>query len=171
LKRIVTLFWPAFLVLLLDQITKLSIRLSLAPGESIPVLGPDFFLLTHVRNTGVAFGLQPGGIVFLALFNAAASLGLIYLLLRSSRQTTAESPRLVQFALALILGGALGNLIDRVAFGRVTDFLDFDFPNFIMTRWPVFNIADSAVLIGVTLWSFYLLFAPQRKPREDASQA
>jgi signal peptidase II len=171
LRRLIFLFWPTLLVLFLDQMTKMWIRTSMTLGESIPVLGKDFFRLTHVENTGVAFGLQAGGVLFLSLFNAIASVGLIYLLLRSSREATTESPRIVQFALALILGGAIGNLIDRAAFGRVTDFFDFDFPDFIMTRWPVFNIADSAVLIGVTLWCLYLVFVPRSAPRENATQA
>jgi signal peptidase II len=79
-------------------------------------------------------------------------------LIRSRRAGAFRYPRLVELSLALILGGALGNLFDRVRFGYVTDFFDFDFPDFIMTRWPVFNIADSAVTTGVTLWCVYLVF-------------
>jgi len=85
---------------------------------------------------------------------------LIYLILQPHKKSTATPPKLVQLALALILGGAVGNLIDRLLFGRVTDFFDFDFPNFIITRWPVFNIADSAVTIGVTLWCLHLIISP-----------
>lgn len=155
--------WPSLLVVLLDQLTKLWVRSSMALGDSIPVLGRDFFRLTHVENSGVAFGIQTLGVPILIVFNAIASLVLIIVLLRSSQAGPARYPRLVEISLALILGGALGNLIDRVLFGYVTDFLDFDFPDFIMTRWPVFNVADSAVTIGMTLWCIYLVFFAKRK--------
>ncbi len=149
---------PALVILLLDQITKYWIRSSLPLYESLPVLSEDFFRLTHVENTGVAFGLKAGSMLFLSAFNALASILLIYYLLKHPFETTSRYPRFQRFSLALILGGALGNLMDRAFRGHVTDFLDFDFPDFIMTRWPVFNVADSAVTVGVTLWAIHLVF-------------
>jgi len=140
----------------------------MALGESIPVLGRDFFRLTHVENTGVAFGVQAFGMWFLIVFNAVASAMLVYVLLKSQKAGPGRYPRLVEYALALILGGALGNLIDRAVFFRVTDFLDFDFPDFIMERWPVFNVADSAVTIGVTLWCVYLVFFSKPKTLSES---
>jgi len=140
----------------------------MALWESHRVLGEHFFRLTHVQNTGVAFGVQAGGRIFLILFSFVASLFLLYILLKAHRDDQPQYPPLVRFALALILGGALGNLIDRVFFGQVTDFLDFDFPDFIMERWPVFNVADSAVTVGVTLWIIYIvLFSKQKQARGD----
>ncbi len=127
-------------------------------GESISILGKDLFRLTHVENTGVAFGVQAFQMWFLIFFNIAASIVLIYVLLKSLHAGPARYPRLMEIALALILGGALGNVTDRILFRRVTDFFDSDFPDFIMERWPVFNIADSAVTVGVTLWCVYLVF-------------
>ena len=132
-------------------------------GDSISVIGRDFFRLTHVENTGVAFGIQAGGALFLTIFSALASMILVYVLLKSLHSESARQPRLMEFALALILGGALGNLVDRSLFGHVTDFLDVDFPNFIMDRWPVFNVADSAVSVGVTLWCVFLVFFAKTK--------
>ncbi len=156
--------WPSFLILLLDQITKAWVRSNMPLEQSIPLLGEHFFRLTHVENTGVAFGIQAGNTTFLTIFSTIAAAVLVFLLVRSP----AKFPRLVQVALALILGGALGNLLDRLFFGHVTDFLDFDFPDFIMQRWPVFNVADSAVTIGVTLWCVYLVF--YAKPRASADK-
>jgi len=158
-------FWPTTIVLILDQVSKIWVRSSLTLGESIPVLGKYFFRLTHVENTGVAFGLKAGSPLFLILFNGVASVIIAYLLLRSGRGGANPFPRTVRFGMALILGGAIGNLIDRIFFGRVTDFLDFDFPDFIMTRWPVFNVADSSVTIGVTIWCLYLVFSTLYKPK------
>jgi len=160
---------PTIVILILDQISKAWVRSSMALWESHRVLGEHFFRLTHVQNTGVAFGMQAGSRIFLILFSIAASLFLLYILLKAHRDNQPQYPPPVRFALALILGGALGNLIDRVFFGHVTDFLDFDFPNFIMERWPVFNVADSAVTVGVTLWIISIVFF--HKPVEKSPQA
>jgi signal peptidase II len=157
-----TPFWPTLIVLILDQLTKMWARTSLTLGESRRIIGDEFFRLTYVENSGVAFGLNAGSPFFLIVFTTIASLVLGYILLTSQRENSLAHPGMVRVALALILGGAIGNLIDRVLFARVTDFLDFDFPDFIMTRWPIFNLADSAVTIGVMLWCLYLVFTSKR---------
>lgn len=164
-----TVLWPALVLLILDQGTKIWVRSAYALGESHRVLGDEFFRLTRVENTGVAFGLQPGSVTFLTIFNALASLLLIYFLLKPHSDSPPPGIKLQHFALTFILGGALGNLTDRLLFGHVTDFLDFDFPDFIMTRWPVFNVADSAVSVGVTLWAIYLIFLAKAKTVEAPS--
>lgn len=153
--------WFSLFIVILDQLTKIWVRSDMTPGESRRVLGDSLFRLTFVENTGVAFGLQAGSPIFLALFSVAASVLLIFLLV----QPPSTYPKMVRITLSLILGGAVGNLIDRVLFGRVTDFLDFDFPDFIMTRWPVFNVADSAVTLGLTVWCLYLVFSGFSKSR------
>jgi signal peptidase II len=159
--------WPTIVILVLDQISKVWVRSSMLPWESHRVLGDHFFRLTHVQNTGVAFGMQAGSRIFLILFSLIASLVLLYILLKAHRDNQPQYPPPVRFALALILGGALGNLVDRVFFGQVTDFLDFDFPDFIMERWPVFNVADSAVTVGVTLWIVWtVIIAPLAQKRK-----
>lgn len=165
-----TAFWPTLIVLILDQLTKIWVRSSMTLGESHRILGDEFFRLTYAENSGVAFGLNAGSPIFLIVFNAAASVILVFLLLTSRREGSLAYPKTVRLALALILGGALGNLIDRALFFRVTDFLDFDFPDVIMPRWPIFNLADSAVTIGVTLWCIYLVFIAKKSPKEDARQ-
>ena len=161
--------WPTFIVIALDQLTKVVIRATMSPGESIPA-GGELFRLTHVQNTGVAFGLNPGSPIFLIIFNTIASVILLYLLLTAHREGAIAGPKTVRFSMALILGGAIGNLIDRILFGQVTDFLDCDFPDFIMTRWPVFNVADSAVSVGVTIWIAYMVFAGHLRPQPQSDE-
>jgi signal peptidase II len=70
-----------------------------------------------------------------------------------------------KFSYSLIIGGAIGNLIDRLAFGSVTDFFDVDFPDFLMERWPVFNIADSSIVIAITILLIYTIFFESRRKR------
>ena len=164
-----TVLWPTLVVLILDQLTKLWVRSNMTLGESFPLLGEDFFRLTHVENSGIAFGLRAGTPLFLILFNAVASIAILYFILSSQREGGTALPKSVNFSLTLILGGAIGNLIDRILYGRVTDFLDVDFPDFIMMRWPTFNIADSAVTIGVTLWCLHLLFSAKSKAVQPPS--
>ena len=140
-------------VVLLDQLTKFWVKSALNLYQSVRVIGEDFFRLTYIQNDGIAFGLEFGGRTFLIIFTSLALILLSYYL-----YTLRNSPLAPRFALAMILGGALGNFIDRVFIGQVTDFFDFDFPDFIMTRWPVFNIADSAVSVGMTILVVYLVF-------------
>jgi signal peptidase II len=132
--------WPwlvAGLTLAADQATKLILRASLAPGESLPLLPPALYL-TYVQNTGAAFGMFPGRqLVFIAL-SLVISVWLVKDLLHPSTSRT------VTAAEALILGGAVGNLIDRLWLGYVVDFLD-------VRVWPVFNVGDSAITVGVVL--------------------
>ncbi len=153
-------------VLFLDQLTKYLARVYLKPVHSIPVLG-NFFRLTYVENTGIAFGVRVENKVFFTLLSLVAVVIIFYYLfaLRDNRWMT--------LSFAAILGGALGNLFDRFVHGYVVDFLDFDFfdmnlPSFkffifrfegyTMQRWPVFNVADMAVFLGmltVLLMAFF----------------
>jgi len=138
----------AAVVLALDQLTKeLALRYlpSVQPWNPIPALRP-VVTLSVVTNTGAAFGLFPGGS---ALFMIVA-VAIIAAILIFQRHVPANQG-LVRAALALQLGGATGNLIDRLRHGHVIDWIDFHF-------WPVFNVADSAVVIGVVILAYYLLF-------------
>lgn len=132
-------------VLGLDQLTKWWMLRRLAPGESVPVL-PGVFHLTLVRNPGIAFGLfaRQGGVVL-----GVACLLIAFLLITARRRPTAWQPP-IPWAMGLILGGALGNLVDRVRVGAVVDFLDF-------RVWPVFNVADSCITVGAALvvWAWW----------------
>ena len=135
-------------VFLLDQATKSAVRLALQPGESVPVEG--WVRLTHVTNTGAAFGLFTDQSVFLLLTTlvGVAAITIYYFF------PPANSPFLTS-GLGLQLGGALGNLLDRIRLGHVTDFLDF-------RVWPVFNVADSAIVTGVVLLVIFFLLSERR---------
>lgn len=140
-----------FFVFLLDQLTKLLAVHYLSSVDSFPVL-QNVFHLTLVYNTGIAFGFFRHS---QAILLGAITLSLVFLLIwgaRSFKQKPGEpSQKFQSFALALILGGAIGNWLDRVRIGSVVDFFDF-------RVWPVFNVADSAITIGVGCYLWLLLF-------------
>ena len=152
--------------LFLDQLTKYIIKSSMTLGESIPVLG-NFFRITYVENPGMAFGIRIENPTTFAVVSIFAALLVFYYLYRLRKQGW-----VLQTALSLIAAGAIGNLLDRFLYGKVVDFLDFEFfdvsippfkflslhfPGYSMTRWPVFNVADSAVTIGMILLIGYIL--------------
>ena len=175
-------------IVLADQITKFMVKgitipalgisiQGLTVGSSRPIIG-DFFRLTYIENPGMAFGIDIGGKLFFSLFSIIASLGILYYLYRTRNENLA-----FRISLAMILGGAIGNLIDRVFYGvlfdeaplfygRVVDFLDVDFFNinlfgYHLTRWPVFNIADASVTCGVIL----MIFAHRRSSMAEVEPA
>jgi signal peptidase II len=134
----------AALVVLIDQATKALIERAFEYGDVKPLTG--FFSLVLTYNKGAAFSFLASAsgwqAHFLTAVGIAASLFILYLLARHGHQ------RLFSFALALILGGAVGNVIDRLAYGHVIDFLDFHAAGW---HWPAFNIADSAIVGGAML--------------------
>ncbi|HSL84663.1 MAG TPA: signal peptidase II [Thermoanaerobaculia bacterium] len=134
-------------ILVLDQWTKWLGEVHLPHSASHPVL-PGFFNLTHVKNTGVAFGLfasqgADGG-AWLLIVMGIVALAAVFLYFRLAPAKN----RLLLYSLALIVGGAVGNLIDRLASGAVTDFLDVYVGTY---HWPAFNVADSAITVGIGL--------------------
>ena len=139
-----TIYFAAALVFILDRLTKYFIMGFLESGRSIKVF--DFFHITLVFNTGTAFGLFKDSNVFFILFSSAV----VFLIALHALKYKGHD-LVYCVALGLILGGAAGNLVDRIKFGSVVDFLDF-------RVWPVFNIADSAISIGVALFVFKILF-------------
>jgi signal peptidase II len=161
------IYIPVIIIVLLDQISKFIVKKSMYLYESIEVFG-DFFRLTYIENPGMAFGIQlESKFLFTILSVCAAIIVLIYLIRLPNERL------LFRFSLSLILGGAIGNLIDRLIYGKVIDFLDveffnisipkfqflfIDFPGYQLTRWPVFNIADSAVSCGMVLITWMILF-------------
>ncbi len=126
--------------LVADQITKALVRAYLPPGEIVKVFG-NFLIINQQRNSGIAFSLftRANNTVIIIFTLVLVGLLLAYVLWKR------ESDRLALVGLGLICGGALGNIIDRFAFGQVIDFVDFNF-------WPVFNLADLAIVIGVFLF-------------------
>jgi signal peptidase II len=147
-----------------DQFAKWLLARTIAPGDVIPVTG--FFNLVHVFNEGAAFSFlaNAGGwqrVFFIGVTIAAVAL-IVYLLRRHAGE------RMFCLGLALILGGALGNLWDRVLLGHVVDFLDFHAAGW---HWPAFNVADSAITGGAALLIVDTLFAGRRERRPGAGGA
>lgn len=145
-----TLYLFALFVFALDQLTKRWVVMRLPLNEIGKVLIPNFLMLTRTSNTGSAFGLFPGSTLILA---AAALIAVSAIIVYVARQKQGLSV-LLGIALALPLGGALGNFIDRIRLGYVVDFIDARVGSY---QWPVFNVADSAICIGVALLAIYYL--------------
>ena len=139
------IFFAAALVFAADRLTKYFIIKSLALGQSIKVV-PDIFHITLVFNNGAAFGVFRDCSLFFIVFSFAV-VAMILLIVFKSPHLDWPIPA----SFALILGGAAGNLVDRLKFGYVIDFLDFRI-------WPVFNIADSCICVGVVLIAFSIIF-------------
>lgn len=139
----------ASFILLLDQLTKFLVIRNLNLHESIPVF-KGVISITLVHNRGAAFGIFKDKFYFFVVISVITIIA-IYFILRKNKGN-----KLFSFSLSMILGGALGNLIDRVFSGHVIDFLDFHI-------WPVFNIADSAITLGTIILGWLVFFKPVRK--------
>jgi signal peptidase II len=154
-------------VLLADQATKHLVRASLGPGQSLP-LAPwltPVLQLTYVTNTGAAFGLFPD---WSRIFIAVAVIVVVALVWYYLQLP--EGQWLMHLALGLQLGGATGNLIDRLRFGgSVVDFIDLNF--WPLRRWPVFNVADSSIVVGVTLLTLLMMWEERREERANTQLA
>ena len=153
-------FWgAALLVIVVDQITKTIVRESLARGESWPAA--DWPVrIRYVTNTGAAFGILEDQTIFLIVM-AFIGLAAIYLYYRYPP----FDHFVVPVAIGMMLGGAMGNLLDRVRLGEVTDLVDFP-------SYPAFNVADSSITIGITIIiTGYLLLAPRASPNQKDSAA
>ena len=141
-------------VVLLDQGTKYWITRSLTYYQEVKVI-PGFFNLVYIHNPGGAFGIfaknqgNLQSLIFIAI--AIAAMGLVLYLYRN---TPSEYP-VLSIGLALIFGGAMGNMIDRIRLGKVIDFIDLYVSSL---HWPAFNIADSAITIGMVIFGFYIVF-------------
>ncbi|HRR36098.1 MAG TPA: signal peptidase II, partial [Clostridia bacterium] len=137
----------SIMIVAADQLSKFFIVSNMQLGDSIKIID-GFLYITHTRNTGAAWGIFGEHTEYLAIFSVVATIALIVLLLYIKRAFGA-------FSLALIIGGAVGNAIDRIRLGWVVDFIDayifgYDF--------PAFNVADSAITVGVFLLIIYMLF-------------
>jgi len=150
-----THFLLAVLVVILDRWTKYLVATRIAMYRHIQII-PGFFRLTHTENTGAAFSLFADSpshwkTALLIAFSVVAMIVVSVLLWKQS-----HAPSLTGIALSLILGGAVGNLWDRIASGRVVDFLLFYVKQY---QWPVFNLADSAIVVGASLLVIEILFS------------
>jgi signal peptidase II len=146
----------ALALAVIDQAVKALVQSQLAPGEVVPVTG--FFNLVLVFNTGAAFSFLAGASgwqrEFFVTITVAAAVVIVVLLRRHARE------RLFSAGLTLIMGGAIGNLYDRLTLGKVVDFLDF---HALGWHWPAFNVADSAITVGAALLILDTLLAARRK--------
>jgi signal peptidase II len=151
--------WLGFIIIA-DQLTKYIVDRTMPLNYSIPVI-ENLFSLTYIRNTGAAFGIFAGSHeAFRLPFLISVSLVAIGFILVMLRRLNSSETGLIT-ALAFILGGAIGNLIDRVAYGEVIDFLDVYWSGY---HWPAFNLADSFITIGVGITIFYLIRAKGEDP-------
>lgn len=163
MRKFVMLKWLglSFLAIILDQASKLAVDSSMQLSQSIPVL--PYFNLTYVHNLGAAFSFlsDAGGWQrwFFAVLAIVISAVIAVWLARLKAHET-----LLAVALSLVLGGAIGNLIDRLAYGYVIDFLDVYYQNW---HWPAFNIADSAITLGVVLMLLESFGVGKEKEAED----
>lgn len=157
----------ALAVFVIDQATKWLVKTNMVIGERIPVLG-EFFMLTSHRNKGAAFGILQGKTPFFLTVTVIFVIGIAWYMYRTHK----DGSRLLPFALSLMLGGAIGNFLDRAIYGEVVDFLQFTFRGSIF-GWeydyifPIFNMADSAIVCGVLL----VLFDNARAWRREVKQA
>ncbi|MDF7808324.1 signal peptidase II [Pontiellaceae bacterium B12219] len=136
-------------VLFLDQLTKQAVRAELIYGESRPIIG-GFFNLVYVRNDGAAWNVLSGHGIVLIFISAA-----VLVLLMVYRKHFLQDKLSHKILFGLMIGGIAGNLIDRIRFGWVTDFLDFEFGSY---HYPSFNVADSAICIAVVLYIVFNFF-------------
>jgi len=157
--RIAGPLWPAFVIVVVDQVSKLLVERSIAPGAAVRVLG-DWVVLTHQLNPAGAMSIRLGPPIFYLVVTAVVAAFLAYTLVVRALHPLSRA------ALTLVLAGAVGNMIDRIRMGAVLDFIDVEFIDFslpavnwgpihvpgdVMTRWPVFNVADAAVTCGIVL--------------------
>ena len=148
-------FLIAFIVVLMDRLSKLAVEHKIPLHDGIQII-PGFFRLTHLENRGAAFGLFADSpsewkVAILVLFSVVALVVVSVLLWKSGHAMSTTG-----VGLALILGGAIGNLWDRLSAGHVTDFLLFYVRDY---QWPAFNVADSAIVIGAGLLVVEILFS------------
>ena len=138
MRRFLCILLIVLFIIVLDQITKCLVIRYVNPFDSIEIF--PFLHLVNVRNTGAAFGMFKGlGSNFFVIISVVAIIFVTYLVIRKVYNI---------FGLSLLLGGAIGNLIDRILYGKVVDFIDFSVGTF---RWPAFNVSDSSLTIGIAI--------------------
>lgn len=146
--------WISFLVLIIDQITKYFVSRNFYLGESVQVI-PNVFHWTYILNPGAAFGMLDGSRWFFVAIAVLVSAGVWYF-----RKELQQEPAMIQTGTALFVGGAIGNLIDRIFIGQVIDFFDFRI-------WPIFNVADIAICVGVGLIIWNIIMTEFLNSRND----
>ena len=141
-------------IIIVDQVTKYILKINLALHDHIVILD-NFFNITHILNPGGAFGFFAGKSPEIRKFIFLFLSSLVALFVLWFYKKCAETYIFLSYGLALIFGGAIGNLIDRFLYGKVVDFLDFYIGS---AHWPAFNIADSAISVGMGILIGHILF-------------
>jgi signal peptidase II len=147
-----------FIAVILDRISKMYIVRHIGFTKSIPVIN-NFFYITYWENKGAAWGILQGGRYAFIILTVIISAGILHILYRSEN-------KILKLSLSIILGGAVGNFIDRVYKGSVVDFLEFHFGSY---QFPIFNVADSCVVVGTILLAYYLLFIYKDKKEKNTN--
>lgn len=141
------------LVIVFDQLSKLWITVHLLPGETLWESG--ILRIIHIQNTGAAFGIFKDHTLALITVDFIGIFVILFFVIGLRNRWLLVRHMLVQTSIGLILGGTIGNLIDRLRMGRVTDFIDFKV-------WPVFNLSDASVIVGVIILAYCLIFLAER---------
>ncbi|WP_270573349.1 signal peptidase II [Bacillus glycinifermentans] len=153
-ERFVPYYILALFIIAIDQLTKWLVVSNMVYGESIPVIG-SFLQITSHRNTGAAWGILAGQMWFFYIITTVVIIGIIYYI-----QKHAKGQKLLGISLGLMLGGAIGNFIDRVFRQEVVDFIHVTIVNY---HYPIFNVADSSLCIGVLLLFVQMLLDGKKK--------
>jgi signal peptidase II len=148
-----------FISITLDQLSKFAIVKNITVNSSTPVIN-DFFYITHIRNTGAAWSILQNGRYFFLILTPVILGALVYYMLKSKS-------KLLNLSLSFIIGGAIGNFIDRLLRGSVVDFFQFHFGSY---HFPIFNVADCFVVVGTFILAYYLLFI-HKDNTEDKKEA
>ena len=159
-RRIALVAAVAVVVFVLDRITKIAVEANLAVGRSVEVIG-EWVRISHVTNSGAAFGLLPERTTLLSILSVVAVFAIVYYY----RRLAADS-LLVSATLGMQLGGAIGNLVDRVGQGYVVDFVDVGIPGGV--RFWSFNVADSSIVVGIIAVTVLLWWQERRQTRAIA---
>ncbi len=159
-RRVVLVIAVAVFVLALDRVTKILVETNLPAGGSVDVVG-QWVRISHVTNTGAAFGLLPERTTLLSILSVGAVLAIVYYY----RRLAADS-RLIAATLGMQLGGAFGNLVDRIGQGYVVDFVDVGIPGGV--RFWSFNVADSSIVVGIIAVTVLLWWQERQQTRAVA---
>lgn len=159
-RRVILVAAVAVAVFVLDRVTKIAVESNLAVGRSVDVVG-EWVRISHVTNSGAAFGLLPERTTFLSILSVVAVFAIVYYY----RRLAADSP-LIAGTLGMQLGGAIGNLVDRVGQGYVVDFVDVGIPGGV--RFWSFNVADSSIVVGIIAVTVLLWWKERGQVRTTA---
>ncbi|RAL26073.1 signal peptidase II [Thermoflavimicrobium daqui] len=159
-------FLLAIVIVALDQWSKWLVVSKMVLSESIPIIDGFFYITSH-RNRGAAFGILENQQWLFIIVTFLVIGGVIYYIWKEKKSS--QQPVML-WALSLILGGAIGNLIDRIRSGEVVDFIHLQFGSY---HYPIFNIADSAIVIGVILFAIFMLFTPdiEKKKNQEVGES